>query len=317
MKKFFLLILMVLCVFTVEFFQDSAHSQMAMQTPDFATAARNNSFAAYEVQFTPGQQEIQRKVLTDKLADGNRQDDLYEDFRKAIRAGVLEIDQNSMNVFYFGGMKAPVHHLFPISGLPEIEFNKEEETGYYSGIRHDDQAAHFTMVGNTDIRLYPLNKAYSDDDETVLYFFAQDPSVWIDLIYDMTQQFPEMTFTKKSIDQVYPFTKYSMIAADHVRNRNTFGSLSALAATALLAVTVFKGKGCAEKKWNTFLSLSIPSMFLVPGVIVILSRLDHIVWNSYTTFYYNDLFRFCGLMMAGFALVGVITVLYSYRKNKH
>ena len=315
MKKLFLLVLTVLCIFTVESFQSSAQNQMMMNTPDFKTAMKGNSSAFYEVIFEEGHEKETREMIYTMISKGNRAEDPNELKAKAMRIGVLEVDKETPNVFYYAGMIPPVHNLFPISGIPEIEFNDKEETGYYSGIRHDDQAAYFSMIENGDIRLLPWNRVEPDTEETVLYFFAQSPSEWLDLVYDLSQQFPDMTFRKKKLDQVYPYTQYSMMSQDYARRRKTQMLFTSGLLTVLLAVTVLNGKLKGQKRGKEYLSSAVISMGLIPAVILILSRFEHIPWNTYTTFYYNDLFHFYGLVTAGFALVGLLVVC-KMRKEK-
>lgn len=128
MKKLFLLGLTLALIATIEGFQSSAQKQMMAEMPRLKWASAGYASACYEVQFTAGQQASQRERIAELIAVGQESEASEEDRLNARKLAVMEVkpDAESGLSFYYGGMKNPLHDLFPVSGTPQISFNQAQ-----------------------------------------------------------------------------------------------------------------------------------------------------------------------------------------------
>ena len=201
MKKLFLLGLTLALIVTIEGFQSSAQKQMLAEMPRLKWASAGYASACYEVQFSAGQQARQRERIAELIAVGQESEASEEDRLNARKLAVMEVkpDVESGRSFYYGGMKNPLHDLFPISGTPQISFNQAQQV-YYTANRKDLSAPHMTMIQSADVRVEPFyNSVEQSGTSATLWFFAEQPSDWIALIYQLRQEFPDMTFIKQPI----------------------------------------------------------------------------------------------------------------------
>ena len=308
MKKLFLLGLTLALIATIEGFQSSAQKQMIAEMPRLKWASAGYASACYEVQFTAGQQARQRERIAELIAVGQESEASEEDRLNARKLAVMEVkpDAESGLSFYYGGMKNPLHDLFPVSGTPQISFNQAQPV-YYTADRKDISAPHMTMIQSADVRVEP-------------WFFAEQPSDWIALIYQLRQEFPDMTFIKQPI-------AVDSTVSDTLANQRS-GQIFGIAAgitLAALALTLYEVR--RQKKQTPAASAlnilgrscgmtGLIAVLEIPVLIILVNRLQGAAWNYYTNFLYTDLFHLYGWIAAGFGLCAAVGWLMA-RSGRH
>lgn len=312
MKKLFLLGLTLVLIATIEIFQSSAQKQMMDQMPRMQWAVSGYAAACYEVKFTEGQQAQQRQRMAELLAVGQENDDSEEDRLNARKLAVMEVKSSAdgNSAYYYGGMKNPLHDLFPISGTPEISFNQAQAM-YYTANRKDSAMPQMTMIQSARVQVEPFyNSADQPGTKTTLWFFAEQPSDWIELIYQLRQEFPEMTWIKQ------PIQIETGISDSLSRQRSLMiGGIAAGVTLATLALTWYEVS--RKKKQQPQLSAldnlgqscgltGLIAFLEIPVLIVVVNRLQGVAWNYYTNFFYTDLFHLYGWISAGLVLCALI-----------
>ncbi|WP_302557385.1 hypothetical protein [Holdemania filiformis] len=322
MKKLFLLGLTLALIATIEGFQSSAQKQMMAEMPRLKWASAGYASACYEVQFTAGQQARQRERIAELIAVGQESEASEEDRLNARKLAVMEVkpDAESGLSFYYGGMKNPLHDLFPVSGTPQISFNQAQPV-YYTADRKDLSAPHMTMIQSADVRVEPFyNSVEQSGTSAILWFFAEQPSDWIALIYQLRQEFPDMTFIKQ------PITVDSTVS-DTLANQRS-GQIIGIAAgitLAALALTLYEVR--RQKKQTPAASAlnilgrscgmtGLIAVLEIPVLIILVNRLQGVAWNYYTNFLYTDLFHLYGWIAAGFGLCAAAGWLMA-RSGRH
>ena len=162
-----------------------------------------------------------------------------------------------------------------------------------------------TMIQSADVRVEPFYNSVEQTGTTAtLWFFAEQPSDWIALIYQLRQEFPDMTFIKQPI-------AVDSTVSDTLANQRS-GQLFGIAAgitLAALALTLHEVR--RQKKQTPAASAlnilgrscgmtGLIAVLEIPVLIILINRLQGVAWNYYTNFLYTDLFHLYGWIAAGF-----------------
>ena len=98
-----------------------------------------------------------------------------------------------------------------------------------------------TMIQSADVRVEPFyNSVEQTGTSATLWFFAEQPSDWIALIYQLRQEFPDMTFIKQPI-------AVDSTVSDTLANQRS-GQIFGIAAGITLAALALTLHECAGRK---------------------------------------------------------------------
>ena len=292
---------------TIEGFQSSAQKQMMAEMPRLRWATAGYASACYEVQFTAGQQARRRGRIAELTAVGQESEDSEEDRLKARKLAVME--EKSFRTARIG-LLLRGHEKSSARFVSHFRYAQDQlqpgATGVlYRGSKRSRDAAYMTMIHSADVRVEPFyNSVEQAGSSALLWFFAEQPSDWIELIYPVASGIPG-----HDVYQTADPCRYGGFRrAQRGRSRQIgwiAGGINAGRA-GFDAFTRCAGRNRKRRRLRPirFWKKARPdrlaiAVLEIPALIILVNRAQGVAWNYYTNFLYTDLFHLYGWITAG------------------